>query len=82
MRVVSAAEGGPAPYYRVSQLTYDSVEDLQAGGSRPKTAGPPPAVARTSHSRQAGEPSPKIASLSSAVTSCNAGRQVPGAAGR
>lgn len=31
MRVVSAAEGGPAPYYRVSQLTYDSVEDLQAG---------------------------------------------------
>ena len=53
MRVVSAAEGGPAPYYRVSQLTYDSVEDLQAGGSRPKTAGPPSAVARTSHGRRA-----------------------------
>ena len=31
MRVVSAADGGPAPYYRVSQLTYDSVADLQAG---------------------------------------------------
>ncbi len=31
VRVISTAEGGPAPYYRVSQLSYDSVADLRAG---------------------------------------------------
>lgn len=31
MRVISTAEGGTAAYYRVSELTYDSVEDLRAG---------------------------------------------------
>ena len=31
MRVISAAEGDPAPYYRIPQLTHDSVEDLRAG---------------------------------------------------
>jgi uncharacterized protein (TIGR02118 family) len=31
IRVISTAEGGRAPYYRVSQLVYDSVEDLRAG---------------------------------------------------
>jgi uncharacterized protein (TIGR02118 family) len=31
MRVISAADGGPAPYYRVSQMSYDSVDDLRAG---------------------------------------------------
>lgn len=31
MRVLSTPEGGPAPYYRVSQLSYDSVTDLLAG---------------------------------------------------
>jgi len=31
MRVVSTADGGPAPYYRVSQLSYDNVEDLRTG---------------------------------------------------
>ena len=31
MRVISTADGGPPPYYRVSQLSYDIVEDLRAG---------------------------------------------------
>ncbi len=31
MRVLSTSDGGPAPYYRVSQLSYDSVADLRAG---------------------------------------------------
>jgi uncharacterized protein (TIGR02118 family) len=31
MRVLSASDGGPAPWYRVSQLSYDSVADLRAG---------------------------------------------------
>jgi uncharacterized protein (TIGR02118 family) len=31
MRVVSASEGDPAPYYRVSQLSYESVDELRAG---------------------------------------------------
>jgi uncharacterized protein (TIGR02118 family) len=31
MRVISAADGSPAPYYRISQLSYYSVEDLRAG---------------------------------------------------
>jgi uncharacterized protein (TIGR02118 family) len=31
MRVLSTPEGGPPPYYRVSQLSYDSVEDALAG---------------------------------------------------
>ena len=31
MRVISTADGGLAPYYRVSQLSYDNVEDLRAG---------------------------------------------------
>ena len=31
MRVVAAADGSPAPYYRVSQLSYDTAEDLRAG---------------------------------------------------
>lgn len=31
MRVISASDGAPAPYYRLSQLSYDSVEDLRAG---------------------------------------------------
>lgn len=31
MRVISTSDGGPAPYYRMSQLTYDSVDDLRAG---------------------------------------------------
>jgi uncharacterized protein (TIGR02118 family) len=31
MRVVSAPDGSPSPYYRVSQLDYDSVADARAG---------------------------------------------------
>jgi uncharacterized protein (TIGR02118 family) len=31
MRVISTADGSPAPYYRVSQLSYGSMEDLRAG---------------------------------------------------
>ena len=31
MRVISASDGSPAPYYRVSQLSYDSVDELRAG---------------------------------------------------
>jgi uncharacterized protein (TIGR02118 family) len=31
MRVISTADGSRAPYYRVSQLAYDSMEDLRAG---------------------------------------------------
>ena len=31
MRLPSAADGSRAPYYRISQLTYDSIRDLQAG---------------------------------------------------
>lgn len=31
MRVISTVEGGPAPYYRVSQLSYDTADDLRAG---------------------------------------------------
>lgn len=31
MRVISAPENGPAPYYRVSQLSYGSMEDLRTG---------------------------------------------------
>jgi len=31
MRVVSTASGNPAPVYRVSQMSYDSVEDLTSG---------------------------------------------------
>lgn len=31
MRVISTSEGSPAPYYRVSQLSYDSMADLRAG---------------------------------------------------
>ena len=31
MRVTSTSEGGPAPYFRVSQLSYDTVDDLRSG---------------------------------------------------
>jgi uncharacterized protein (TIGR02118 family) len=31
MRVLSTPEGAPAPYYRVSQMSYDSVDDLRTG---------------------------------------------------
>jgi len=31
MRVISTSDGGPAPYYRVSMMSYDSVDDLRAG---------------------------------------------------
>jgi uncharacterized protein (TIGR02118 family) len=31
MRVISTADGGPAPYYRVSVMSYDSVAELRAG---------------------------------------------------
>lgn len=31
MRVISTSEGAPAPYYRVSQMSYDSADDLRAG---------------------------------------------------
>jgi uncharacterized protein (TIGR02118 family) len=31
MRVISTSDGGPSPYYRVSQMSYDSVDDLRAG---------------------------------------------------
>jgi uncharacterized protein (TIGR02118 family) len=31
MRVIAASDGGPSPYYRVSQMSYDSVDDLRAG---------------------------------------------------
>ena len=31
MRVISTSEGTAAPYYRVSEMTYDSVDDLRAG---------------------------------------------------
>ena len=30
MRVISASGGGPSPFYRVSQMTYESVDDLRA----------------------------------------------------
>lgn len=30
-RVLTTADGAPAPYYRVSELTYDSRDDLHAG---------------------------------------------------
>jgi len=31
MRVISALDGEPSSYYRVSQMSYDSVADLRAG---------------------------------------------------
>jgi len=31
MRVLSTSDGGPASYYRVAQMSYDSVADLRAG---------------------------------------------------
>lgn len=31
MRVLATPEGGQVPYYRVAQLSYNSVEDLRAG---------------------------------------------------
>jgi uncharacterized protein (TIGR02118 family) len=30
-RVLSTSDGGPASYYRVAQMSYDSAEDLRAG---------------------------------------------------
>jgi len=31
MRVLSTSDGGPASYYRVAQMSYDSMADLRAG---------------------------------------------------
>lgn len=31
MRVISTPDGSPSPYYRVSLMSYDSVDDLLAG---------------------------------------------------
>jgi uncharacterized protein (TIGR02118 family) len=31
MRVISTSQDGPAPFYRVSQMSYDSIDDLRAG---------------------------------------------------
>jgi len=31
LRVVGTPAGAAAPYYRISQLTYDSLEDLRSG---------------------------------------------------
>lgn len=31
LRVTGTPDGGPAPYYRISQLSYDTLEDLHAG---------------------------------------------------
>jgi uncharacterized protein (TIGR02118 family) len=31
VKVISTTDGGPAPYYRVAQLSYESVGDLRAG---------------------------------------------------
>lgn len=31
LRIVGTADGTAPPYYRLSQLTYDSLEDLRAG---------------------------------------------------
>jgi len=31
MKVISTQDGAPAPYYRVSELSYDTTADLRAG---------------------------------------------------
>jgi uncharacterized protein (TIGR02118 family) len=31
VRVISTPDGSPSPYYRMSQMSYDSVDDLLAG---------------------------------------------------
>ncbi len=31
LRITTNADGGPPPYYRIAQMTYDSLQDLRAG---------------------------------------------------